>query len=486
MKRLLLSLIILLIGMPSICWGDGACITAMPFLKMGMGVRASAMGKAFCAVADDVSAVYYNPAGLGQIKRGQINLEHTRWFEDVGYTCVSGVYPLKTMSIGGFANMLLTDEMQTTTEAKPQGTGKTFREIDGIFGMSWGINLTDHISVGATGKICSQRIGDKDAVGFASDVGFLCKTKHVGLGLALQNIGADIKFIDKGFALPATIRTGLVWTNSWLTISGGMTNILPEKKTVACVGLEGWILNTIALRGGYDSEDGHGFTAGFGARTPGRTSSSSLEIDYAYLPYEKFEAAHRLSASVRFGSKAASKLSDAAETEKILKQAGITPAEEKTENVKKVRRAMPQETDQQLDRAKKTAPLPARSYDIIPQQSEQPVPAPDYSAVSAPPAAAPAPSIPAVLPKPQAPVVQKQAVQTPVLSQEQPSKQIRTVIVAIDNTPIFSGPGTRYPIITTVPDGIQLILVDDSKQWYYQVKLPDNKLGWISYANCQK
>ncbi|MEK7275249.1 MAG: PorV/PorQ family protein [Candidatus Desantisbacteria bacterium] len=237
MRRLLAAITILLIGMPCICWGDGACTTAMPFLKIGMGVRASAMGKAFCAVADDSSAVYYNPAGLGQIKRGQISLEHTRWFEDVGYTCVSGVYPLKTMSIGGFANMLLTDEMQTTTEAQPQGTGETFREIDGIFGVSCGINLTDHISVGATGKICSQRIGDKGAVGFANDMGFLCKTKHVGLGLALQNIGTDIKFIDKGFALPVTIRTGIAWTNSWFTISGGMTNILPEKRRLLVLGL---------------------------------------------------------------------------------------------------------------------------------------------------------------------------------------------------------------------------------------------------------
>ncbi len=441
------------------------------------------MGKAFCAMSDDVSAVYYNPAGLGQIKRGQINLEHTKWFEDVGYTCVSGVYPLGIVGIGGFANMLLTDEMQTTTEAQPQGTGKTFRETDGIFGVSCGINLTEHISVGGTGKICSQRIEDKSALGLAGDFGFLCKTKHVGLGLALQNIGTDMKFIDKGFALPATIRTGLAWTNSWLTVSGGMTNILPEKKMIACIGLEGWILNTIALRGGYDSEDGHGVTAGFGVKTPGQTS---LQIDYAYLPYEKFEAAHRLSASVRFGSRAASKLSDAAGTEKIPEQARITPTEGKEEKARKARKAMLQETDHRLDSDKKAAPLPAHAYDTIPQQSKQPVPAPEHSAVPAPPAAAPAPPVPAASPKPPAPIVQKQEIQTPHPSAGQPPKQVKTVIIINNNTPIFSGPGIRYQVITTVPDGVELILVDDSKQWYYQVQLPDGKLGWISYINCQK
>ncbi|MFH1860333.1 MAG: hypothetical protein ABH870_04895 [bacterium] len=105
MKRLLLSLIILLTGMSSICWGNGACTTAMPFLSMGMGVRASAMAKAFCAVADDNSAMYWNPAGLGQIKRRQMNLEYARWFEDVAYTSVSGVYPLKKTAIGVFTNI---------------------------------------------------------------------------------------------------------------------------------------------------------------------------------------------------------------------------------------------------------------------------------------------------------------------------------------------------------------------------------------------
>lgn len=41
----------------------------------GVGVRASAMGGAFAAVADDYAATYYNPAGLGQIKGFQMGVE---------------------------------------------------------------------------------------------------------------------------------------------------------------------------------------------------------------------------------------------------------------------------------------------------------------------------------------------------------------------------------------------------------------------------
>jgi hypothetical protein len=38
----------------------------------GSGVKAAAMGNAFTAVADDYSAIYWNPAGLAQIRDGQV------------------------------------------------------------------------------------------------------------------------------------------------------------------------------------------------------------------------------------------------------------------------------------------------------------------------------------------------------------------------------------------------------------------------------
>ncbi len=39
----------------------------------GTGLRATALGNAFTAVADDYSAIYWNPAGLAQIRQGQVS-----------------------------------------------------------------------------------------------------------------------------------------------------------------------------------------------------------------------------------------------------------------------------------------------------------------------------------------------------------------------------------------------------------------------------
>jgi len=40
--------------------------TCAPFLEIGVGARAIGMGGAFVATANDVSALYWNPAGIGR------------------------------------------------------------------------------------------------------------------------------------------------------------------------------------------------------------------------------------------------------------------------------------------------------------------------------------------------------------------------------------------------------------------------------------
>ena len=47
---------------------------AASFLKIGAGARAIALGSAFVAVADDASAVYWNPAGMTQLSGPVISL----------------------------------------------------------------------------------------------------------------------------------------------------------------------------------------------------------------------------------------------------------------------------------------------------------------------------------------------------------------------------------------------------------------------------
>ena len=53
------------------------------FLKIGIGARAVAMGSAFVSVADDATAVYWNPAGIARIQKSVLSINHTTWLADI-------------------------------------------------------------------------------------------------------------------------------------------------------------------------------------------------------------------------------------------------------------------------------------------------------------------------------------------------------------------------------------------------------------------
>ena len=60
--------------------GQRAGISAFQFLKLGVGGRGVAMGESFVAVANDASALYWNPAGLVQFTDNQAIASHTEQY----------------------------------------------------------------------------------------------------------------------------------------------------------------------------------------------------------------------------------------------------------------------------------------------------------------------------------------------------------------------------------------------------------------------
>ena len=67
---------------------------------VGSGARAMGMGNGYTALAEDATAVYYNPAALPYLNSQQISFLHTILFEGTIYDFASYVYP--HTGIGGF------------------------------------------------------------------------------------------------------------------------------------------------------------------------------------------------------------------------------------------------------------------------------------------------------------------------------------------------------------------------------------------------
>src|SRR5690349_20396274 len=120
------------------------------FLGIGVGARAVGLGGSFVAVANDPSAIYWNPAGLASLQRQEVMLSHVDWPAEIDYEHITYVVPVHRL--GGsvaFQFGMLSTEMDETTEQRPFGTGRTFIYYDMVAGAAYARRWTDKLLVGA-------------------------------------------------------------------------------------------------------------------------------------------------------------------------------------------------------------------------------------------------------------------------------------------------------------------------------------------------
>jgi hypothetical protein len=293
--------------------------TAAGFLNIDVGARALGMGGSFVSVADDISSMYWNPAGVARLTGPQALFTHSRWIADVNFNYAAFALPLGNMgTLGANATFLTMDEMERTTVFEPDGTGEMFDAGSYAFGLSYARNLTDRFSIGFNVKYINEKIYHSSASGAAFDIGTLFDTQYYGLKIGMSitnygtkmqmggrdmliqtdidpqiagnnyNINADLK--TDAFDLPLMFRVGLSMdvlkglADSNLILSVDATHPNDDVESLN-VGGEYWFHKMFALRAGYksmfarDSEEGLCFGAGINYKLMGYTT---LMIDYAY------------------------------------------------------------------------------------------------------------------------------------------------------------------------------------------------------------
>jgi hypothetical protein len=170
--------------------------TAADFLQIEVGARAMAMGGAFVALADDASAMYWNPAGLARMSGSELIATHTAWMGDLKFDYLGVALNLGNGVVGVSLTYFSVPEMVVRTIDRQDGTGETFNAADMAVGLSYGKAVTDRFSIGATGKYIRQRIWHSEATAFAFDVGTTFRTDWVGgltIAASIFNFGTDMK-----------------------------------------------------------------------------------------------------------------------------------------------------------------------------------------------------------------------------------------------------------------------------------------------------
>ncbi|MFO7525555.1 MAG: PorV/PorQ family protein [Ignavibacteriaceae bacterium] len=294
--------------------GQRAGISTAQFLKIGVGGRASAMGDAFVAIADDASALYWNPAGLTQFNQHQIIFSHNRWVVDINHDFVGGVYHLDESNSFGIGFTALTmQKMKVTTEFAPFGTGEYFGFSDIAIAVTYSRKMTDQFSFGGTVRYIEETLDKLKMRGFMIDLGTFYWT---GLGttrfaVAVSNFGnnlapdGDVVLVGKRnvsdwqeFAPPTVFRIGFAFepyqdNEHSITTSIQLNHPNDNSENVSS-GLEYTWNKTVFLRGGYKfNVEEQNITFGAGVSVP--ISIAEFTMDYAYSNFTRLGSAHRFS-----------------------------------------------------------------------------------------------------------------------------------------------------------------------------------------------
>lgn len=272
----------------------GSCVGQ--FLKLGAGARPAGMGEAFSAIANDVNAIYWNPAGLMQIKEKEATFMHSEWLYDLKYEFLAYCQPTNIGASAFSITYLRMGDMEgKDKDDNPIGN---FGAYDYVLSAAYAIPANENVHIGITGKFIRQKIENSTAKGLAIDIGILQLDplpQGFKIAAVLQNLGSTLKFVKQRENLSLTYKLGMAYTKDKLTLAGDITK--PEdNNTRLNLGAEYLPTPNLAFRLGYNSQNDldSGWTYGAGFRL------KTLQVDYCFISYGELDDTHRVSLTKRF------------------------------------------------------------------------------------------------------------------------------------------------------------------------------------------
>ncbi|MCU0638951.1 MAG: PorV/PorQ family protein [Candidatus Krumholzibacteria bacterium] len=275
---------------------------AAQFLKIGTSARASGMGGAFTAVANDATAMYWNPAGMVEINRTQVTLNSVMWPADVDLYFAGAVFttPYLPGTFGISARALTMDPMLERTIYMPEGTNRHFDAGDMSFGLSYAMYFTDKFSAGFTSHFIHMGLADKSVESLAFDFGLLYRIGIQGmkLGMMIQSLGGEVDYDDRASKLPTLFKVGLSMDayrrGAHALLAAGEFSHPSDNKERMNVGMEYAFNQLLFVRSGYNiAYDSQGLAWGLGFRVD-TSQTSDLGFDYAWEDLGYLGAAHRV------------------------------------------------------------------------------------------------------------------------------------------------------------------------------------------------
>ncbi|MDE2510135.1 MAG: hypothetical protein KGL74_03340 [Elusimicrobia bacterium] len=231
-------LAVLLAASPAGALVQNVGTSSAEFLRLGAGARSLGMGEASTAVSEGPDAVYWNPAGLGQMTRPEVLYARTELPAGVHHDYLAYAAP-STLFHGtvAFALTRLSQDKLALVDASNQTVG-SFSPHSEVYSFAYGHQFSDNdpaiasrdyfrdnwnlpradrpyedemepwtgeISAGGAVKVISEDLGTRRATAFAVDGGMLFRPSALHeliLAGAIRHLGQKIRFITANETLP--------------------------------------------------------------------------------------------------------------------------------------------------------------------------------------------------------------------------------------------------------------------------------------------
>ncbi len=242
------------------------------FLKLGGGARAFGMGNAYVAVVDDASAIYWNPAGLGLLKKKEGYFAYRKpVIDNVGeqYGCLNGVFPLNKRCTVSFGSIHFgVDNIEKTgmnNYEEPIILGE-FKDTEwALIGSIGWEQIRDLCYFGVNIKYLKHTLNNETGKGLGFDLGYLANLSEAwDLSRIDVKFGAIIRYLsdkkwDSGHKDPGDIEGELGFAlvpysseNNKFTL--GINAEKGKKQPIkASMGGELQLFKILALRTGIDN-----------------------------------------------------------------------------------------------------------------------------------------------------------------------------------------------------------------------------------------
>jgi len=304
--------------------------TTANFLEIGVGSGPTSMGDAQVALADDVSSIYWNPAGLASLKKPSVIFMLQPWLVDINMLFTGGAVVIPGVGNIGFGiTQMDYGEMDVTTLEYQEGTGEKFKATDLAASFTYSRKIVSWFSFGSSIKYVRSNIWHSSASAFALDLGVLVNTKFfsftgkdedgLNIGMSISNYGTRMQFdgIDSyqpidiseyeagnygdvagqfrtsQWELPLIFRIGVALkpiASNFMDVKIGIDALHPNNNSESIntgISVDNKIpgFGVLSFRGGmkavFMDSPQYGVTGGFGLKM-NYLGNRSIQIDYAF------------------------------------------------------------------------------------------------------------------------------------------------------------------------------------------------------------